>query len=214
MTNRTLFSILCAMILFTAFYTGCSKSRSPLSPEQLEENWKQANPASPTPTFSPTPGFTIWKNGQLGSFVGENVSHGTLSDQQGTINVRDNVSDDTTVLAAGDSSNNTTSIYFETPHFRNASQYYANGHICFNLRMLTDTAKVTVEYVKDAFNIAVYEINNVAASSDFQHYCIPLTSFSSNQTDSISGCFQLYITDNTSRTNPAFYINDIRWTID
>ena len=213
MTNRTLFSILCAMILFTAFYTGCSKSRSPLSPEQLEENWKQANPA---PTFTPGPSYVLWKNGTQGLFKYFDTNR--LGDGDVSTAVTDDISLDPSVLAVGNASFDENYLMFKlAPNSVDVSSFVPSGHVCFNLRMLTATADIRVEIIRTAFDKATYNLGSIDVQTGFQPYCLPISSFTvvgTNIFTDVDIPFALIMEDNTSRVDPAFYINDIRWTID
>lgn len=97
-----------------------------------------------------------------------------------------------------------------------ASAFYPNGHIQFDIRLETPPSTFTamiLDYGSSAGVAAAYTIDFSALStSHFTHLSIPLKAFSSNQTAAVDEPFDLTMV--VSGALPATFVsvNDVEWT--
>lgn len=102
------------------------------------------------------------------------------------------------------------------PNTLDASAYYPNGHIQFDIRLETPAStfsSMVLDYGSSAGIGAAYNINFSALStSHFTHLSIPLSAFSSNQTAAVDEPFDLTIVVPGSLPATFVTVNDVEWT--
>jgi hypothetical protein len=160
-------------------------------------------------------------NGVAGTWFGNVLTpstHGGCAVTPAVVAVTDSLSGDTSTLQLTTAS--TCGLYIiSSPVTVNASPYYYNGHLQFDILLGSSPANfssIQIEYYYSAGDTASYylttdQINSLSTNS-FTRFSIPFKSFTGNYSLPIIVDTPFYILWQTSVTGSSINLDNIVWT--